>query len=1196
MFSRFFIDRPIFASVLSIVITLGGALALYNLPIAQFPQIAPPTVSVDCTYPGASAQVVAETVAAPIEQEVNGVDDMLYMASQCTNDGSYNLTITFKLGVDLNLAQIMVQNRVALAIPRLPDVLKQTGVNTKKRSPDILMAVGIFSPDDRYDQLYLSNYATVHLQPELARLPGVSDVTMLGQRDYSMRVWVDPDKMSMRGVTAGDVARAIRDQNQHVAAGQVGHQPIARGQRTQTTMKTLGRLTEPEQFGEIVIRATPDGRYLKIKDIGRVELGAKNSDIDSQVDGKPTGNMAVFLLPDANALSTGDLVNQKMEELKKDFPEGLDYVIRYDTTPFIRECIYEVFKTLRDAIILVAVVVLLFLQNWRSALIPLVAVPVAIVGTFAVMAAMGFSLNTLTLFGLVLAIGIVVDDAIVVVEAVEHHIEQGMAPRAATIRAMDEVSAPVIAMGLVLSAVFVPCAFITGITGQFFRQFALTIATSTIISTLNSLTLSPALAAILLKPKRKGSYQAVPGVVFVAIGAWLGRDAFQSGLATLAGRWGWHVSQELLPWASSAIGALLGLGAGPIANRLLAAFFRVFNLGFDLTGRIYTKLVRVVLKLAVLSLLGYGGLLYLTYIAHDRLPKGFIPSQDMGYLMINVQLPDSASSERTFSTMRKMQRIVLGTPGTAHTVLVSGQSMLLSAFGSNFGSMFVILDEFSKRPQPSHERFFAWLAALRPPVPDTKENPRSRFDRYLDRLAPRFEGWCRRAFHLEKKPPLDSDSIAAKLRADFEKLVPEAMITVLPPPPLRGVGRAGGFKVMIEDRGSSSLAQLQNMTDLLVEEAKLQPGLTGVSSVFRANVPQVYVDLNRSAALMKEVDLQDVFDTLQIYLGSLYVNDFNLFGRTWQVIVQCDAQYRDEIEDVQRLKVKSKKGLMVPLGSLADVRMNNGPFVLTRYNMYTSAFITGAARPGVSSRAAIDVMDALGAQVLPPSMATEWTELAYLELQAGDTAAIVFGFAVVMVFLVLAAQYESWSMPLAVILVVPLCVLSASAGIWIAGTDVNIFSQIGFVVLVGLASKNAILIVEFAKVHRLMGLSLKEATLEACRLRLRPIVMTSVAFILGVLPLILASGAGAEMRRTLGIAVFSGMVGVTFFGIILTPVFFYVVEWLAEHGPFASGPLRTAADWAMVVVSPRRLIRKLRELPGRPTRELVKQDSSRDSE
>ncbi len=1143
--------------MLSIAITLAGLLAAVNLPIAQYPQISPPTVSVDCNYPGASAQVVAETVAAPIEQEVNGVDNMLYMSSQCTNDGSYNLTVTFKLGVDLNLAQVMVQNRVALALPRLPDVIKQTGVNTKKRSPDILMAVGLYSPDNRYDQLYLSNYATIHIQPELQRLIGVSDINMLGQRDYSMRIWVDPDKMSVRGVTAGDVANAIREQNLQVATGQVGQQPMERGQRTQVTTRTMGRLATPELFEDIVIKTTPDGRYLKIKDIGHVEIGAKNSDVDSAVDGKPSGNLAVFLLPDANALDTADLVRAKMEELSKDFPEGLDYVIRYDTTPYIRESIYEVFKTLRDAVILVALVVLLFLQNWRSALIPLVAVPVAIIGTFAVMIVMGFSLNNLTLFGLVLAIGIVVDDAIVVVEAVEHHIEQGMAPRAATIRAMEEVSAPVIAVGLVLSAVFVPCAFITGITGQFFRQFALTIATSTIISTFNSLTLSPALAAILLKPKVKGSQRVLPTLGVAAIAGWVGYALLGERTAHWLPRISGQIPLAWAPWIAATLAAAAGLVLAPIINRILSFFFGAFNRGFDRAGKLYTSCVRIMLRGAVVVLLVYGGLIYLTGFTLNHLPKGFIPSQDMGYLLVNVQLPDSASSERTFRVISRMEKMAREVPGVAHTVAVSGQSFLLSAFGSNFASMFIVLDEFSKRPEPTVERFFKWLK------------------------QPEIEAWCRRTFGIKKLESLDSDSIANILRRKFGAAIPEAMVTVLPPPPVRGVGRAGGFKLMIEDRGAgSSLMMLQNMTDALVEEGsdpRRGKGLTGLSSVFRANVPQVFVDLNRSSALMKEVDLHDVFDTLQIYLGSLYVNDLNLFGRTWQVIVQCDDRFRDQLEDVQRLKVKSRKGTMVPLGSLANIEMRNGPFVLTRYNMYTASFITGSSTPGFSSRSAIDTMDAFAAAVLPGTMATEWTEMAFLELQAGNTAMIIFGFAVVMVFLVLAAQYESWSLPLAVILVVPMCLLSAGAGIAVSATDVNIFSQIGFVVLVGLASKNAILIVEFAKVNRLMGLSIKEATLEACRLRLRPIVMTSVAFILGVVPLLLSSGAGAEMRRTLGTAVFSGMLGVTLFGVVLTPVFFFVIEWVSETRLFTTGPLHAIADFALVLVSPRRMLRRVRD-------------------
>jgi multidrug efflux pump len=1205
VFSRFFIDRPIFAAVLSIVITLAGLLALRALPIAQYPQISPPNVSVECSYPGASAQVVAETVAAPIEQQVNGVENMMYMSSQCTNDGSYTLTITFMLGVDLNLAQVMVQNRVALALPLMPDVIKQTGVTTKKKAPDILMAVGVFSPDNRFDQLYLSNYAMIHIQPELARIFGVSDVTMLGQRDYSMRIWVDPDKMAVRNVTAGDVVRAIREQNLQVATGQIGQQPMRGGQRTQVTTKTMGRLIETDQFDDIIVKVTPEGRYLRIKDIGHADLGAKNADIDSEVDGLPSGNLAVFQLPDANALECADLVMEKMEELKKEFPAGLDYVVRYNTTPFIRESIDEVFKTLRDAVILVALVVLVFLQNWRSAVIPLIAVPVAIIGTFAVMSVMGFSLNNLTLFGLVLAIGIVVDDAIVVVEAVEHHMEHGMAPRAATIRAMDEVSAPVIAVGLVLSAVFVPCAFITGITGQFFRQFALTIASSTIISTFNSLTLSPALAAILLKPKRKGTYDAMPALAFAALGCWIAYDRLTPRLASwmasgLGGVPGLASLQSAAPWIALVLGGILGWVACKPLNWLLGKFFGVFNRGFDLAGLGYIRLVGGMLRVTVLVLVVYAGMLGLTYwgyagfppgvvdsglarkagltsllekhpklkeaVEFKGLPKGFIPSQDMGYLMINVQLPDSASSERTLEVMRKMQRITLATPGTNHTMLVSGQSMLLSAFGSNFGSMFVMLKPFDERPQPAAERFFTWLA--NPPL----------------------EARLRKIFQIKKVKPLDSVTIAMELDRQFKEQIPEAFLTVLPPPPVRGVGRAGGFKIMIEDRASAGLVALQQATDELVDIAtnetdpvsgqqKRRPEFSGMSSVFRANVPQVYVDLNRNAAMTKEVEIRDIFETLQVFLGSLYVNDFNLFGRTWQVIVQSDMQFRDQIEDIQRLKIRNQHGQMVPLGSLAEIRMTNGPFVLNRYNMRNASFINGAASPGTSPRQAIDLMDELALANLPPSMATEWTEMAYIELLAGNTAMVIFGFAVVMVFLVLAAQYESWSLPLAVILVVPMCLLSAIAGVWIVKMDINIFTQIGFVVLVGLASKNAILIVEFAKVHRQKGLPIREATLEACRLRLRPIIMTSVAFILGVVPLLLASGAGAEMRRTLGTAVFSGMLGVTAFGIFLTPVFFYVVDWLSETHMFRAGPLRKVSDLLLGILSLSALRRPLRGAP-----------------
>ncbi|HEX3449538.1 MAG TPA: efflux RND transporter permease subunit, partial [Isosphaeraceae bacterium] len=979
-----------------------------------------------------------------------------------------------------------------------------------------------------------------------------------------------------------------------------------------------------------------------------------------------------YQLPGTNALDVADRVRAKMEELKTRFPDGVDYDIAYDTTPYVSESIYEVFKTLRDAVILVAIVVLLFLQNWRSAVIPLIAVPVAIVGTFAVMLAMGFSINNLTLFGLVLAIGIVVDDAIVVVESVEHHIEHGMRPRAATIRAMDEVSAPVIAVGLVLSAVFVPCAFITGITGQFFRQFALTIASSTIISTFNSLTLSPALAAILLKPKDKESHQPLPAVAIAALGAWLGYarlgpalehwltkydpahlqklgESINHGFAARQALWlsshypgPYNQLVEAAPWLGTVAGALFILLMMKPLNWALAGFFSIFNRGFDLAGRAYTRIVGGLLRITVLVLLAYVGLLCLTgygyvgfpkgvlsdefiakldkgkeyekfaelkpFLTFHGIPKGFIPSHDMGYLMINVQLPDSASTERTLKTLRKMQDIALTTPGIGHSFMISGQSLLLSAFGSNFCSVFLMLDDFSERPQPTTERFFDWYAQTGmedswrnrfgwPAKPDAKgANPAQ---------APKtnLESWCRRTFGIKKVPSLNSDSIAGVLRRKFEEQIPEAMVMVLPPPPVRGVGRAGGFKIMIEDRSSSAgslegLRELQKATENFVDEAKFETDPTtgsrrerpqfaqGMSSVFRANVPQVFVDLNRSSAMTKDVPVQNVFQTMQIYLGSLYVNDFNLFGRTWQVIVQCEKDFRDQVDDIQRLKVRNLHGQMVPLGSLADVREENGPFVLTRYNMYPASFINGAGAPGTSSRQAIDLMDQVGADSLPPSMATEWTEMAYLELLAGNTAMVVFAFAVVMVFLVLAAQYESWSLPLAVILVVPMCLLSAITGVWIANMDINIFTQIGFVVLVGLASKNAILIVEFAKVHREKGLSVREATLEACRLRLRPIVMTSIAFILGVVPLLLSSGAGAEMRRTLGTAVFSGMLGVTAFGIFLTPVFFFVVEKLSETNLFASGPLRKISDLVLGILSFRAVRHLVRSKPRPSVRPL----------
>jgi multidrug efflux pump len=1195
VFSRFFIDRPIFVTVLSIAVTLAGALALRALPIAMYPPIAPPNVMVTCQYPGASAQVVSETVASPIEQQVNGVENMMYMSSQCTNDGNYTLTVTFKHGVDMNLAQVLVQNRVSLAMPLLPDVIKATGVTTKKRSPDILLAIGIFSPDHSRDQLYLSNFALIHVRDELSRVPGISDVTMFGQRDYSMRIWLDPDKLTARSMTAGDVVRALREQNLQVATGQVGQSPALPGQLTQITLSTLGRLQFPEQFANVIVKMSADGRPVRVKDVGRVELGAKNQDMSSEVDGVPVANLGIFQLPDANALATADLVNAKIGELKKDFPAGVDYMIRYDTTPYIRESIMEVFVTLCFSVVLVALVVLMFLQNWRSAIIPLVAVPVGIVGTFGVMLVLGFSLNNLTLFGLVLAIGIVVDDAIVVVEAVEHHIERGLAPRAATIKAMSEVSAPVIAVGLVLSAVFIPCAFISGITGQFFRQFALTIASSTIISTFNSLTLSPALAALLLKPRRKGDYQALPWPAYLVLGGcagyfWLGpyflphAKASQSIASIVAAVDLFDVMRGLgidrpvaAGLAGAFVGAVIGLAVRRPMNWTLGHVFELFNQGFQATANVYARLVGVLLRVFVLVLFLYGGMLCLTYYGYSGfpkgllrlirtqpalspaakyiekndwakqlvdftgLPKGFIPSQDMGYLLVNLQLPDSASLERTKAVIAHINEIAHSIKGINATVGIAGQSLILNAYGSNFGTMFITLKEFKERHDPRVDQIFRWLAL-------DGANPRK----------PR-ELALRRRLHLPpEKPSLYFEAIANQLRAEFGRKIPDANIAVFGPPPVRGVGRAGGFMLMIEDRGDLGPPALQDQVENLVKmgsDFEVSHGqVIGLTSVFRANVPQIFLDVNRTACMLKGVRLQDVFDTLQIYLGSFYVNDFNLFGRTWQVIAQAEAKFRDQKDDIKRLRVRNQTGTMVPLGAVADAREINGPLVLSRYNMYPAASINGSAAPGVSTGTAIDFMGGLATQELPKAMAYEWTELAYLELQAGNTAMIVFGFSIVMVFLVLAAQFESWSMPLAVILAVPMCILSALAGVYVAKMDINIFTQIGLVVLVGLASKNSILIVEFAKVIHRTGKPIREATLESCRLRLRPIIMTSMAFILGVIPLLLAHGAGAEMRRSLGMAVFSGMLGVTLFGIVLTPVFFYIIDTLSES-PFFSSPI-----------------------------------------
>ena len=1105
MFSRFFIDRPIFAAVLSILIILCGCIALYTLPMTQYPDITPPTVEVSAIYPGANARVVSDTVAAPIEQQVNGVEGMMYMSSQCTNDGVYSLTVTFRQGTDLNLAQVLVQNRVALAQPILPSLVQRRGVTVKKKSPSVLMIVNLFSPDNSRDNLYLSNYATIQLRDELARLPGVGDITFLGQRDYSMRVWLDPERLAIRGLTTQDVIQAIEQQNVQVAAGQIGQPPAPKDQVFQFTMTTLGRLSEGEQFDDIVLRTDPDGSLVRLHDVARTELGALGYDQLCTLNSQPSVALSVYQLPGSNALGTAEQVRKKMEELKAGFRSGIDYDIVYDTTPFIKESVNEVYQSLFDAVILVAVVVLVFLQGWRAAVIPLVAVPVAVVGTFAAMAVFGFSLNTLTLFGLVLAIGIVVDDAIVVVEAIERHLEEGAMPREAAIKAMDEVAGPVIAVGLVLSAVFIPCVFITGIVGRFFQQFALTIAISTVISAFNSLTLSPALAVLLLKPRHVKvggesssgpvpvhQTEALPRLIVLLGGAWLGYV-----LGPWLEQWGGNPLQPVLAFVSAnLLAALIGVVVAnllcSLINSLLGKFFRWFNRGFDVATNLYVGMVSLFLRGSFVALLGYVGLVYLTYHLFQIAPSGFIPPQDKGYLLVNVQLPDSASLDRTNQVMRRVEKLAAKAPGVKHTVGIAGQSIVLGANAPNFGTVYLMLDDFHHRTN------------------------------------------------------LTADQIATELKLTLEAEVPEALVNVFGAPPVDGLGTAGGFKMVIEDRSDNGATALQTVSQQIVDEGAEVQGLTGLFSSFRADTPWLFIEIDRRAAKTMGVSLSGLFESLQVSFGSLYVNDFNRFGRTWQVNVQSDAQYRMELKDLKRVTVRNDHQQLVPLAAVASIQETTGPVMVLRYNLYPSAFVNVNGTPGTSSGQVINRMDEIAGRALLPSMRSEWTELALLQLQAGNTAMFAFLLAVVLVFLVLAAQYESWSLPLAVILVVPMCLLCSVVGVLVAQMDINIFTQIGFVVLVGLACKNAILIVEFARARCLAGQSRREATLEACRLRLRPIIMTSFAFILGVVPLMIGTGAGYEMRQTLGVAVFAGMLGVTLFGIFLTPVFFYVIQGMTR--------------------------------------------------
>jgi multidrug efflux pump len=1203
MISFFFIDRPIFAAVLSIVITLAGGLALLWLPIAQYPQITPPSVQVSITYPGASAQVVADTVAAPIEEQVNGVENMLYMSSQCGNDGSYTLTVTFSIGTNLNTALVMVQNRVMLAQPQLPTEVQMEGITIRKKTPDILCVVSLTSPDKRYDDIYLSNYAYINLRDELLRVDGVSDINIFGERDFSIRAWLDPQKMAAYSITAQDVANAIMGQNIQAVAGQVGQPPARRSQTKELPIDTLGRLQTPEQFGDIIVKVgqgneqntsaqssasassspdmstggvvgasslsggmmgmttnsnattsstpsttttsstgststspiptsavtgpatttttqggvasitinSPNGSsgsstspssggmsngtsggmggsifngtssngpiatsapgmspggisgspgiprvstsYVRLSEIGRVEIGAASYTTASTFDMQPTVGLAIHQLPEANALSTADRVRQTMEELKGRFPDGVDYNISYDTTPFIRDSVWDVVQTLFEAVCLVAVVVLVFLQSWRSTLIPLIAVPVAIIGTFSVMAglsaigtrytlpSLSFSLNNISLFGLVLAIGIVVDDAIVVVENVERWLEQGLDPREAARRAMNEVTGPIIAVALVLCAVFVPCAFIGGVTGQFFRQFAVTIAASTLFSTFNSLTLSPALAAILLKPH---------------------------------GQRGDPVTR--------------------LFNILLGWFFWLFNAVFGAGLKAYGWSVGWLLRGSLVVLVIYAALLVLTGWVFKTAPSGFVPEQDQGRLIVSIQLPDSASLQRTMRTTVEVEKIAHEIPGVYHTLSVSGMSLVNSLNSSNFATLFIILEPFQQR----------------------------------------------------KSPDKTADAIMARLSQECRRRIKDGDVAVFGAPPIPGLSVASGFKIMVEDRSGIGLPALQKQTDAMVAKLHGNPSVIGAQTQFRSNTPQLYLDVDRVKVQSLGVSLGDVDQTMQGFLGSTYVNTFNAFGRYWQVNIQADGNFRSRVSDVNLLQVRNQQSEMVPLGTLVHMRDIAGPVSVMRYNLYTAAPITGSIRPGVSSGDAIGAIDGVAEETLSRTMGTEWTELMFLQIKAGETAFYVFLLAVLLAFLVLAALYESWALPLAVILVVPLCLLCSVGGVLLSHNAVDIFVQIGLVVLVGLACKNAILIVEFAHHLRGEGHDRFAATMEASKLRLRPILMTSLAFILGVMPLVIATGAGAEMRQSLGMAVFSGMVGVTLFGIFLTPVFFYVIQWFSE--------------------------------------------------
>lgn len=1036
--THFFIVRPIFATVISLAIVILGAVSYVGLPVAQYPEIAPPTIVVRAAYPGANAETVAATVATPLEQEINGVENMLYMSSYSTADGSMSLTITFALGTDLDTAQVLVQNRVAIAEPRLPREVRDLGVTTQKSSPDLMMVVHMLSPDESYDQLYVSNYARTRVRDPLMRLNGVGNLILFGERQFAVRVWLNPDRLAAFGLSAADVVQALREQNVQVSGGAIGAPPAPAGTAFQVIVQTQGRFDNPKQFEDVIIRSTADGRLIRVRDVARVELGAQSYVTNSYLSGKPAVALAIFQRPGTNALDAADAITAEMATLSADFPPGLDYEIVYNPTEFIADSVAAVYTTLWQAALLVMLVVLVFLQSWRTALIPIIAIPVSLIGTCAVMAAFGFSLNLLTLFGLVLAIGIVVDDAIVVVENVERTIADGLAPKDAARVTMDEVGTAVIATTLVLVAVFVPAAFVPGITGQFMRQFALTIAVSTVISTIVSLTLSPALAGLLLRPK--------------------GTTAARNPVARL--------------------GSTLAAG---------------FNAGFDRLAAGYGGLVGLLTgnRLAILGMLVlFGGMLWLTATLNDRIPKGFIPTLDQGYAIVVVQLPDGASLNRTDAVILRASEIVNSTPGVVDAVAFAGFSGATFTNATNAGVIF------------------------------------ARFDSFENRLA--------------RQQP--AGAIIGQLFGRLQA-IREAFVIAIPPPPVRGVGTSGGFKIQLQEHNSAEIDRVLQSAYRMMAQARQNPKLTGVFTTSSASSPQVWLDIDRTRARMLNVPIPNIFETLSINMGAAYVNDFNALGRVYQVRAQADQGYRLEEDDILQLKVPSATGALVPLGTLVDVRTVTGPDLVQRYNMFVSVPLQGNAAPGVSSGDALAEMEAL-AEALPAGLGYEWTELAYQEKRVGDTTLYIFALSVLLVFLVLAAQYESWVLPLAIILIVPLAMLSAFGGVMLRGLDNNILTQVGLVVLVGLAAKNAIMIVEFARQQEGQGLRPGPAVVAACRLRLRPILMTAFSFVLGVLPLLVATGPGAEMRQALGTAVFFGMLGVTLFGLVLTPVFYVVLRSL----------------------------------------------------